>query len=83
MALHISWNSDELDQTAFDALKSCKAIHTLMFLSDYGSSIKQVPDQLFLCAKSLRTLDLSQTHISTLPTSVGCLLKSLHYVNLS
>ncbi|KAL3534770.1 hypothetical protein ACH5RR_003231 [Cinchona calisaya] len=78
--LHLSLQ--KLDSTDFEALKNFKQLRTLLLLGECCSSIKQLPCEIFLCLKSLRTLDLSRTLISGLPTSIGC-LESLHYLDLS
>ncbi|XP_027066702.1 putative disease resistance protein RGA4 [Coffea arabica] len=82
MPLHLSLDMEEFDSLTFETLKIFKDLHTLLLLGDYGSSIKEIPRDLFLCLKSLYTLDLSRTQISELPSSVGC-LESLHYLDLS
>ncbi|XP_027173381.1 uncharacterized protein LOC113773058 [Coffea eugenioides] len=78
--LHLSLQ--KLDSSHFEALKNCKQLRTLLFLGECVPSINQLPRDLFLCLKSLRTLDLSGTLVSGLPSSIGC-LELLHYLDFS
>ncbi|KAL3533402.1 hypothetical protein ACH5RR_006923 [Cinchona calisaya] len=82
MPLHLSLDIEEFDSSTLENLKNFKHLRTLLLVGDYGSSIKQIPRDLFLCLRSLCTLDLSRTQISELPSSVGC-LESLNYLDLS
>ncbi|KNA11116.1 hypothetical protein SOVF_138170 [Spinacia oleracea] len=63
-------------------LRRFKQLRTLMFLHGRESSFKQVPRDMFLSMKLLHVLDLSQTHLMELPSSIGN-MKCLRYLNLS
>ncbi|KAK4404700.1 hypothetical protein Sango_0838600 [Sesamum angolense] len=71
-----------LDRTLSDALKNFKQLRTLLVLEDCGAVIKQLPSDIFLGLNLLRTLDLSRTHISELPGSIGT-VESLRYLDVS
>ncbi|KAL0359674.1 UNVERIFIED_CONTAM: Mitogen-activated protein kinase kinase [Sesamum angustifolium] len=81
-ALHLTWHCKRLDRTLSDALKNFKQLRTLLVLEDCGAVIKQLPSDIFLGLKLLRTLDLSRTHISELPGSIGT-VESLRYLDVS
>ncbi|XP_028076662.1 uncharacterized protein LOC114278743 isoform X2 [Camellia sinensis] len=82
LSMHLSLVCNYIDQNTFEALKRCTNLRTLLLLGHYGSSVKQVPHDLFLGLELLRVLDLSCTHLSQLPNSVGN-LKSLQYIDVS
>ncbi|KAL0453279.1 UNVERIFIED_CONTAM: hypothetical protein Slati_1306000 [Sesamum latifolium] len=81
-ALHLTWHCKSLDRTLSGALKNFKQLRTLLVLEDCGAVIKQLPSDIFLGLKLLRTLDLSRTHISELPGSIGT-VESLRYLDVS
>ncbi|KAL0404750.1 UNVERIFIED_CONTAM: Mitogen-activated protein kinase kinase [Sesamum radiatum] len=81
-ALHLTWHCKSLDRTLSGALKNFKQLRTLLVLEDCGALIKQLPSDIFLGLKLLRTLDLSRTHISEFPGSIGT-LESLRYLDVS
>lgn len=81
-ALHLTWQCRRLDRTFFDALKSFKQLHTLVVHEDCSDSISQLPNDIFLGLKLLRTLDMSGTHIEEVPGSIGK-LESLRYLDIS
>ncbi|KAK4412776.1 Mitogen-activated protein kinase kinase [Sesamum alatum] len=81
-ALHLTWHCKRLDRTLSDALRNFKQLRTLLVLEDCGAVIKQLPNDIFLGLKLLRTLDLSRTHISELPGSIGT-VESLRYLDVS
>ncbi|PIN09592.1 hypothetical protein CDL12_17827 [Handroanthus impetiginosus] len=58
-----------------------EALH-LTVHEDCGFLIKQLPNDIFLDSKLLRTLDLSHTHISELPGTIGK-LESLRCLDVS
>lgn len=80
--LHLTWQCKTLDQTLFDALKNFKQLRTLVVLEDRRALFKQLPNGILLGLKLLRTLDLSCTHVSELPGSIG-LLESLRCLDVS
>ncbi|CAO2831535.1 unnamed protein product [Amaranthus hypochondriacus] len=79
---HISVVSDRIDQKVFEGLKNFRELRTLLFTRNYGSSLKQVPSDMFIALQSLQALDLSGAHLVELPSSVGNLV-FLRYLNLS
>ncbi|CAO2831533.1 unnamed protein product [Amaranthus hypochondriacus] len=79
---HLSLVSDYIDQKVFEGLKDFRELRTLLFIIKYGSSLKQVPSDLFIALQSLQALDLSRSHIIELPSSVGNLV-FLRYLDLS
>ncbi|PIN24412.1 Mitogen-activated protein kinase kinase (MAP2K) [Handroanthus impetiginosus] len=81
-ALHLTWNCKRLDRSLSETLKNYKQLRTLMVHEDCGASIKQLPSGIFLDLKLLRTLDLSGTHISELPGTIGK-LESLRFLDVS
>lgn len=82
MTLHLSLSCKDINEVTLTSLENFKQLRTLLLLSGYGSSIKQVRRELFLSLKLLRTLDLSETLISELPSSIGN-VKSLRYLDVS
>lgn len=82
MTHHLSLNCKDIDEMTFGILKNFKHLRTFILLSGHGSSIKHVPRDLFLSLKNLRTLNLSQTRISEVPSSIRN-AKSLRYFDLS
>ncbi|XP_015886582.3 putative disease resistance RPP13-like protein 1 [Ziziphus jujuba] len=80
--LHLSLNCKDTNEATLTSLENFKQLRTLLLLSSCGSSIKQVRRELFLSLKLLRTLDLSETLISELPSSIGN-VKSLRYLDVS
>ncbi|KAI3444266.1 hypothetical protein Pfo_000931 [Paulownia fortunei] len=81
-ALHLTWHCRTLDRTLFDALKNFNHLRTLLVLVAGSALVKQLPNDIFLGLKLLRTLDLSRTHISELPGSIG-ILELLRYLDVS
>ncbi|XP_050378577.1 putative disease resistance RPP13-like protein 1 [Argentina anserina] len=81
MTQRLSLICKDIDEKTFGVLKQFKHMRTLM-LAGCGSSIKNVPYDLFLSFKELRTLNLSQTAVSELPSSIRN-LKELRYLDLS
>ncbi|KAL6184562.1 hypothetical protein ACLB2K_045963 [Fragaria x ananassa] len=79
---HLSLNCKDIDQMTFGILKNFKHLRTLLLLSGHESSIKHIPRDLFLSLKDLRTLNLSRTLISEVPSSIRN-VKSLRYLDLS
>ncbi|XP_061988883.1 putative disease resistance RPP13-like protein 1 [Rosa rugosa] len=79
---HLSLNCKEISDMTFGILKNFKRLRTLLLLSGHGSSIKHVPRDLFLSLKDLRTLNLSRTLVSEVPSSIRN-VKSLRYLDLS
>ena len=83
LTLHLSLPCESInDQMVIEALKRCTNLRTLLLLSGCGYNVKQVPRDLFLGLKLLRTLNLSRTLISELPSSIGN-VKSLRYLDVS
>ncbi|KAM5575311.1 disease resistance protein RPM1-like [Rosa sericea] len=82
MTQRLSLICKDIDEMTFGVLKKFKHLRTLLVLAGCGSSIKYVPRDLFLSFKELRTLNLSQTLISELPSSIRN-AKSLRYLDLS
>lgn len=79
---HVSLVSSHIGQTTYETLKKFSELRTLLFIHDYGSSLKQLPSGLFLALKSLEALDLSGSHIIELPSSIGY-VNHLRYLDLS
>ncbi|XP_050277129.1 uncharacterized protein LOC126718817 isoform X2 [Quercus robur] len=80
---HLSLPCESInDQMAIETLKRCTNLRTLLLLSGCGYNVKQVPRDLFLSLKLLRTLNLRRTLISELPSSIGN-VKSLRYLDVS
>ncbi|KAK9289561.1 hypothetical protein L1049_007717 [Liquidambar formosana] len=46
--LHLSLLCEDIDQMAFEAIKKCKHLRTLLLLREYRSRVKQVPREIFL-----------------------------------
>uniref|UniRef100_A0A803LT77 Uncharacterized protein n=1 Tax=Chenopodium quinoa TaxID=63459 RepID=A0A803LT77_CHEQI len=67
---HVSVVSNHIDQATFETLKTFNELRTLLFVRNYGSSLKQIPSDLFLALKSIQALDLSGSHITKLPSSI-------------
>jgi leucine-rich repeat protein SHOC2 len=83
LTLHLSLPCESIDdQISLETLKKCKYLRTLHLFSGCGYSVKQVPRDLFLSLKLLRTLNLSRTLISELPSSIGN-VNSLRYLDVS
>ncbi|KAF3457763.1 hypothetical protein FNV43_RR02422 [Rhamnella rubrinervis] len=80
--LHLSLNCKDIDCFTLISLEKFKQLQTLLLLPGYGSSVREIHRELFLSLRSLRTLDLSQTLISELPSSIGN-VKSLQYLDVS
>lgn len=79
---HLTFFSKDVDEIAFPVIKTFKHLRTLLVLSGSGSSIEHVPRDLFLSLKELRTLNLNETFIMELPSSIRN-AKSLRYLDLS
>uniref|UniRef100_A0A803LZX1 Uncharacterized protein n=1 Tax=Chenopodium quinoa TaxID=63459 RepID=A0A803LZX1_CHEQI len=79
---HVSIVSNHIDQGTFETLKTFNEVRTLLLVRDYDSSLKQIPSDLFLALKSIQALDLSGSHITELPSSIGNLIQ-LSYLDLS
>lgn len=70
------------DSTAFHDLRRFEQLTALIFLQGQELSLKQVPRDLFLWLTQLLVLDLSNTPLVGLPSSIGN-LKCLCFLNLS
>ncbi|PIN09593.1 hypothetical protein CDL12_17828 [Handroanthus impetiginosus] len=81
-ALHLTCHSKRLDQFLSETLKNYKQLRTLRVHEDCGILVKQLRNDIFLNLKLLRTLDLSCTHISELPGTIGK-LESLRCLDIS
>ncbi|XP_074320610.1 uncharacterized protein LOC141657323 isoform X2 [Silene latifolia] len=79
---HILVESSCVNQSTFEMLKRCKELRTLMFIRNYGRTLNQLPSDLFLSVPFMETLDLSGSHITELPSSIGNLTR-LRYLDLS
>ncbi|KAL9240046.1 hypothetical protein vseg_014308 [Gypsophila vaccaria] len=79
---HVSLVSNDIDQDIFTTLKRFKELKTLLFVRNYGPSLERVPSDIFLALPSMEALDLSGSHITELPSSIGN-LRQLRYLNLS
>ncbi|XP_061989634.1 putative disease resistance RPP13-like protein 1 [Rosa rugosa] len=82
MTRHLSLIGEDMDGMAFGILQNFKHLRTLHMLSCRGSSMKHVPRDLCFTLTFLKTLNLSGTLISELPSSIGN-VKSLRYVDAS
>ncbi|CAO2828949.1 unnamed protein product [Amaranthus hypochondriacus] len=80
---HISLVCSNINQTTFETLKVYGSkLKTLLFIRDYGSSLTRIPPDLFLIHECITTLDLSGSHITELPTSIGN-ARLMRYLDLS
>ncbi|XP_074306805.1 uncharacterized protein LOC141642044 isoform X2 [Silene latifolia] len=79
---HVSLTSNDINQTTFETLKRFNELRTLLFVVNYGSSLRQLPADLFLALPCMEALDLSGSHITELPGSIGK-MSQLRYLNLS
>ncbi|TQD85704.1 hypothetical protein C1H46_028756 [Malus baccata] len=82
MTQHLSVIFQNMDEIGFGVLQKFQRLHTLLLFSGSWSSIKQVPRNLFSGLKFLRTLNLSGTLISELPSSIRN-VKALRYLDVS
>ncbi|KAM5567921.1 hypothetical protein ABKV19_015813 [Rosa sericea] len=82
MTRHLSLIGEDIDGMAFGILQNFKHLRTLHMLSCHGSSMKHVPRDLCFTLTFLKTLNLSGTLISELPSSIGN-VKSLRYIDAS
>ncbi|XP_009350789.2 disease resistance protein RPV1 [Pyrus x bretschneideri] len=82
MTQHLSVIFQNMDEIGFGVLQKFQRLRTLLLFSGSRSSIKQVPRNLFLGLKFLRTLNLSGTLISELPSSIRN-VKALRYLDVS
>ncbi|KAF7827647.1 putative disease resistance RPP13-like protein 1 [Senna tora] len=82
LVLHLSIVYKNIDDMTFKTMKRFKHLRTLLLFPDYGVPIQKVPRDLFLSLKQLRKLNISRSHLSELPSSIGC-LQSLQYIDLS
>ncbi|XP_062015576.1 uncharacterized protein LOC133732124 isoform X2 [Rosa rugosa] len=82
MTRHLSLIGEDMDGMDFGMLQNFKHLRTLHMLSCRGSSMKHVPRDLCFTLTFLRTLNLSGTLISELPSSIGN-VKSLRHVDAS
>ncbi|XP_057549959.1 putative disease resistance protein RGA3 [Amaranthus tricolor] len=64
------------------ALGKYARMRLLLLLQNHNSTVDSIPYDFFLSLKNLRTLDLSKTRVSELPSSIGS-VKSLRYLDLS
>ncbi|XP_050372408.1 putative disease resistance RPP13-like protein 1 [Argentina anserina] len=79
---HLSFIGEEFDEMPFGILQNFKDLRTLHMLSCCGSSMKHVPRDFCFTFTFLKTLNLSGTSISELPSSFGN-VKSLRYIDAS
>nr|XP_011464039.1 PREDICTED: uncharacterized protein LOC101301302 isoform X2 [Fragaria vesca subsp. vesca] len=82
MTRHLSLIGEDIDGVSFGILQNFKHLRSLHMLSCRGSSLKQVPRDLCFTLTFLKTLNLSGTLISELPSSIGN-VKSLRYIDAS
>ncbi|KAL6190434.1 hypothetical protein ACLB2K_036831 [Fragaria x ananassa] len=82
MTRHLSLIGEDIDGMDFGILQNFKHLRTLHMLSCRGSSMKHVYRDLCFTLTFLKTLNLSGTLISELPSSIGN-VKSLRYIDAS
>lgn len=79
---HLSILCDTPQPVDFETTFEARKLRSLFLLGGYRYNIKKIPHELFLKLKFLRSLNLSHTCITELPSSVGN-SKHLRYLNLS
>ncbi|CAN6719471.1 unnamed protein product [Malus baccata var. baccata] len=82
MTQHLSLIFKNMDEVGCGVLQKFKHLRTLLLFNGSRSSIKQVPRNLLSGLKLLRTLNLSGTLISELPSSIRN-VKALRYLDVS
>ncbi|GAA0186588.1 antimicrobial response protein [Lithospermum erythrorhizon] len=82
MPLHLSLPAERFDCQIPNIIQMCQRLRTLLLLGECKYLVKQVPRDLFLSLNLLRTLVLSGTQVSEVPSSVGH-LEDLRYFDLS
>ncbi|KAM0980875.1 hypothetical protein ACFX2J_013996 [Malus domestica] len=82
MTQHLSLIFKNMDEVGCGVLQKFKRLRTLLLFNGSRSSIKQVPRNLLSGLKLLRTLNLSGTLISELPSSIRN-VKALRYLDVS
>lgn len=80
--LHLSILCNSVNQMNFEAMQKFVHLRSLFIFPSRGPSVEQVPRDLFLWLKHLRSLNLSGSHLSIIPSSIGN-LKWLIYMDLS
>eukprot|EP00257_Ricinus_communis_P021411 XP_015580897.1 putative disease resistance protein RGA3 isoform X1 [Ricinus communis] len=79
---HVSITCDTPELVDFRTVSEFTRVRSLLFFGGYRYNIKKIPHDLFEKLKSLRTLDLSHTSITELPSSIGN-SKHLRFLDLS
>ncbi|KAM2031843.1 hypothetical protein ACFX1T_013929 [Malus domestica] len=82
MTKHLSVSFENMDEMDCGVLQKFKHLRTLLLFYGSRSSIKQVPRNLLSGLKFLRTLNLSGTLLSELPSSIRN-VKALCYLDVS
>ena len=81
-SLHVSLLGKDVEQPMLKIVEKSKKLRSLVFPSDYLKNFGQALDKVFHTLKYVRTLDLSSSTISELPSSIKE-LRLLRYLDLS
>ncbi|KAL2895751.1 hypothetical protein RDABS01_000749 [Bienertia sinuspersici] len=80
VSLAITKSIDQAIVKTFEGIRS--ELRTFLLIRDYGDSLKQIPSTFFKAHQFMQALDLSGSHISELPCSIGNMTQ-LRFLDLS